>query len=50
MYMTFNYLQTHLNLIQTNLQVSKLLKTRTYRLNVIENGKLIKASFKFKKN
>ncbi len=39
----YNYLQTHLHLIQTNLQASKKLKTHIYRHKVIENPKLIKA-------
>jgi hypothetical protein len=36
-------LATHLHLIQTNLQESKLLKTHMYRHKVIENAKPIKA-------
>jgi len=44
----YNYLQTHLHLIQTNLQASKLFKTHMYRHTVIKNAKLIKAWIKSK--
>jgi len=42
----YNYLQTHLDLIQTNLQASKLLKTHLYRHKVIKNAEPIKAWIK----
>jgi hypothetical protein len=44
----YNYLQTHLPLIQTNLQASKLLKTVMYRHKVIKNAKRFKALVKLK--
>ncbi len=44
----YNYLQTQLHLIQTNLQSSKLLKKHMYRHKVIKNAKLIKARIKLK--
>jgi hypothetical protein len=44
----YNYLQTHLQLIQTNLQASKLIKTHIYRCKVIKSSKLIKAWIKLK--
>ncbi len=42
----YNYLQTHLYLIPTNLQQSKLLKKYVYRYKVIKNAMLIKAWIK----
>ncbi len=49
MYKTlYNYLQTHLQLMQTNLQASKLLKTQMYRHKVIKNAKLTKAWIELK--
>jgi hypothetical protein len=44
----YNYLETHLHVIQTNLQVSKLLKSHTYRHKVIKNAKLVKVWIKLK--
>ncbi len=44
----YNYLQTHLHLIQATLQASKLLKTHICRHQVIKNAKLIKAWMKLK--
>ncbi len=41
----YNYLQTHLHLVQTYLQASKL---HMYRRKVIKNAKFIKASIKSK--
>jgi hypothetical protein len=39
----YNHLQTHLHVIKTNLQASKLLNTHMYRHTFIKNAKLIKA-------
>ncbi len=42
----YSYLQTHLNLIQTNFPASKLLKKHVYRHKVIKNAEPIKAWIK----
>jgi hypothetical protein len=44
----YNYLQTHLHLLQPNLRASKLIKTLMYRHKVIKNAKLVKARIKLK--
>ncbi len=42
MYKCYNYLQTHLHLMQTNLQASRLLKAHMHRHKVIKNAIVIK--------
>ncbi len=44
----YNYLQTHLHLMQSILQALKLLKTHMYRHKVIKNVNLFKARVKLK--
>ncbi len=48
MYKTLQLITNTLNLIQTYLQTSKLLKTHMYRQKVIKNANLIKAWIKLK--
>ena len=48
MYKTLQLLQTHLHLIQTNLQSSKLLKAHMYGHKANKNAKLVKSWIKLK--